>query len=342
MKTVGIKKIPRKILIVKPSSLGDVVHSLAFLHALHGSFPRAHIHWVIAKGLEELLEGNPMVKKLWIIDKDQWKKIRRIKGTVAEVGSLFRRLREEQYDITIDLQGLLRSGLLTRASRAPLRIGFKEAREGSSLFYTHKIEGGRDIHAVDRYLKVAAALGCDPQEVSFPLPLVKESKGVQAAKQEMGDYAVVVPGARWTTKRWPAERFGRVAALLPMRSVIIGSSSDAGLGAQIESSSGGKARSMAGKTSLRELISLIRDARLVITNDSGPLHIAAACRVPAVAIFGPTNPVRTGPYGERNRIVQAPVSCAPCYKRKCKSLRCMNEITVEGVYDAVKTVIGDA
>lgn len=159
-----------KILIIKPSSLGDVVHSLPFLNSVRKCFPQAEIHWIIAKGLEGLLEGHPMVNKLWIINKDAWKKIKNVKGTVSELNVLFKKLKREKFDIVVDLQGLLRSGILAAATSAPLRVGFSEAREGSRFFYTHKIKGGRDIHAVDRYLKIADFLGCNITDIRFPLP----------------------------------------------------------------------------------------------------------------------------------------------------------------------------
>ena len=341
MDKVTLRKIPKKILVVKPSSLGDIVHSLPFLNAVKDSFPRAEIHWVVARGLEGLLQGHPMVKKLWVINKDQWKKPKKIKETISEVRTLFREFKRESYDIVIDLQGLLRSGLLTKATRAPVRVGFREAREGSRLFYTHKISGGANVHAVDRSMKIAAALGCDTSDVRFPMPLYRESEKVQRLKGEMGKYAVIVSSARWKTKRWPHERFGKLASMLDVKSVIVGSQADVRISKEIESLANGKALSMAGKTDLRELIAIIRGARYVITNDSGPMHIAAAFRIPTVAIFGPTNPARTGPYGKHNVIVQAGVSCAPCYKRSCKSVRCMTDVPVEEVFEAVKTMMSE-
>lgn len=339
MDKIAIKKIPKKILIIKPSSLGDVVHSLPFLYAVKDAFPKAEMHWVIAKGLEGLLQDHPMVKKLWIINKDQWKNLKNIDGTIREVRRLFRGLKDESYDIVIDLQGLLRSGLLTYATRAPVRIGFREAREGSNLFYTHKIKGGREVHAVDRYLKIASAIGCEVKDVSFPMPLIKESEKLKKLKEDFGDYAVIVPGARWKTKRWLPASFGRLASMLDMNSVIVGSPNDIEIAKGIELCSGGKALSMAGNTSIKELISIIRNAKYVITNDSGPMHIAAAFGIPVVAIFGPTNPVRTGPYGGNHIIVKSDVECAPCYKKKCKTMRCMDEISVEKVYEAINKLM---
>lgn len=340
MNQISLGKAPQKLLIIKPSSLGDVIHSLPFLGVMRESFPNAEIHWVIAKGLEGLFENHPMVQKLWVINKDRWKKLKSIGETISEFGSLFSGLKGESYDIAIDLQGLLRSGLLAAASRAPVRLGFSEAREGSSLFYTHKITGGREIHAVDRYLKIASAMGCDIPAVTFPLPLVKEPKAIRQLRKEAGNYAILVPGARWSTKRWPAERFGKLASRLDMKSIIIGSAADEALAAEAAAHSKGKAISMAGKTDMKGLISLIRKAGFMVTNDSGPMHIAAACGVPVVALFGPTNPVRTGPYGTGHIVIKAETGCAPCYSRQCKDFRCMDSISVDAVYKAIKNKLG--
>jgi heptosyltransferase-1 len=333
MKRSRLKKSPAKLLIIKPSSLGDVVHSLPFLNVVHESFPEAEIHWVISKGLEGLLENNPMVHKLWVINKHQWKEITKIRGTITEWMSLLLFLRDESYDIAVDLQGLLRSGILTAASKAPIRLGFRDAREGSRLFYTDMVEGEREseVHAVDRYLKVASALGCDVQTVAFPMHVAKESQKVMQLKRDIGEYAVIAPGTRWKTKQWPADRFGRLSSMFRMRSIIIGSKADRALAEEAVSCSGGKAISMAGKTDIKDMIALVRDAKFVVTNDSGPMHIGAACGVPVVALFGPTNPSRTGPYGSGHIIIKAASSCAPCYKRRCKDVFCMHSISVDEV-----------
>lgn len=330
----------RKILIVKPSSLGDVVHSLPFLSAMKRCYPQAEIHWVVAKGLEGLLEGHPMIDRLIIINKDLWKHLTQAGNTLKEIRELFRQLRHEKYDMVVDLQGLLRSGLITWATHAPLRIGFSEAREGSRFFYTNKVRGGRGIHAVDRYMKVAAELGCDVLDIVFPFP-PSDSTGKEAEKLAgPGSYAVLVPGARWKTKIWPAESFGKVASMLPLRSVVVGGSADKVIADKVLLNSDGKARSLAGQTGLRELIAIMRTAEVVITNDSGPMHIAAALNIPVIAIFGPTSPGKTGPYGAGHVVLQSQAACVPCFKRKCKeSIRCMEEITADAVCKAVLEVL---
>jgi lipopolysaccharide heptosyltransferase I len=377
---------PRKILIVKPSSLGDVVHSLPFLNAIKTRFPKAEIHWVIARGFEGLLEGHPMIDKLWVIDKDAWKKISQVQGTVTEIRRLFRELKGEKFDIVIDLQGLLRSGIITVATGSPLRIGFKEAREGSRFFYTHKVAAGKDIHAVDRYLRIASFLGCDISQISFPFPdftnefvsvpsqlsfprakrvgnpsenkkrfrtsrndrlttesgFINDSLGHSSSSfilhpSSFKDYVVIVPGARWKTKIWPAEKFGELSSLLPLKSVIVGDKNDKDVADEIVSLSEGKSISLTGKTTLRELIDVIRHAEFVISNDSGPMHIAAALGIPVFAIFGSTDPARTGPYGKGHTIIRQDISCSPCFKKTCDDMKCMKSISADKIFGIIKS-----
>jgi len=332
----GIKN-PHKILIVKPSSLGDVVHSLPFLNALRERFPRTEIHWVIAKGLEDLLTNHPMINRIWVINKDMWKKVSRIRNSVHELRVFMKKLRKEKYDIVVDLQGLLRSGIITISTGSSFRIGFQEAREGSRFFYTHKVRAGRDIHAVDRYLKIAAFLGCDISEVCFPFPLYAASSVVNRHLLPSSNYSVIAPGARWRTKRWPPEKFGKLASLLPSNSVVVGSKGDLEIAKRVVALSEGKAVSLAGKTTLKELIEVIRGAELFISNDSGPMHIAAALGIPIFAIFGPTDPLRTGPYGKVHTVIREDIPCSPCLKRTCPDLKCMEQLSVEKVYECIRT-----
>ncbi len=323
----------KKILIIKPSSLGDIVHSLPVLDALFRCFAGSEIHWLVAKGLEGLLEGHPMITRLWVIHKDEWKKISRFHSTVAELRRLFRSLRAEGFDCAIDLQGLFRSGLIAKATGASLRIGFEEAKEGSTLFYTHTVAGGRDVHAVDRYLKVASYLGCDVSEVRFPFP--PPAAGAGEGVPLSGEYCVMVPGARKPVNRWPARRFGELAARLPLKTVVVGSRGDKVLADEVVRTAKGKAVSLAGKTDLRRLMSAIRNARFVVSNDTGPMHIAAAFGVPVFALFGPANPARTGPYGRGHTVIRKEIPCSPCYKRSCRKPLCMDMIKIDEVAAAV-------
>ncbi len=335
MSSLVLHKNPEKILIIKPSALGDVIHGLPFLASLRERFPDAKIHWVVAKGFHEILEDHPLIEKLWVIEKDEWKKRSKIIDTLAALKALFRRLQKERFDLVIDLQGLFRSGVIARATGCGVRIGFREAREGSPFFYTHKVDGGKDIHAIDRYLEIASFLGASIRDVRHPFPLYPKEPDLMRSLPE--DFIVIAPSAGGEAKRWPAEKFGKLAAALPVASVVVAGKSDAGLARQVVDASGGKALSIAGKTSLKELLGIIERARLFVSSDTGPMHMAAALNVPVVAMFGPTNPLRTGPYGSMHTIVTGGLSCSPCYKRKkCKEWRCMEAITVESVAEAIE------
>lgn len=335
MNKIVVREIPEKILIIKPSSLGDIVHSLPFLQVIRNSFPSAEIHWVVAKGFEGLLKDHPMINKLLIIKKDQWRKPANIGKTIVEVRRFFREIRKESYDVAIDLQGLLRSGLIIYATKAPIRVGFEDAREGGDLFYTHKVKTGKEMHAVNKYLEIASAMGLKAGRVEFPMPLIGDALKKPRLKGGDKEYIVVVPGARWRTKRWSAEKFGALISMLETETIIVGAGSDTKMSEEIKAKSNGNALSMAGKTDIKELILIIRNAEYVICNDSGPMHIAAALNIPVIAIFGPTNPLRTGPYGSNHVIIRRDIDCAPCYKKTCKDIKCMEDISVETVYKAI-------
>ncbi len=328
----------KKILIVKPSSLGDIVHSLPFLNSIRKCFPGAEIHWVVATDFQALLDGHPMIDKLLVINKNQWKKLSNAGKTIREIRTLLGTLKKEAYDLVIDLQGLLRSGIITRATGSKMRVGFQEAREGGRHFYTHKVKGGRNIHAIERYLKIAKFFGCESSPVHYPFPPLPHRESLGFALPEK--YVVISPSAGKESNRWPVERFGELAAKLPLRAVVVSGASDARLADEVSVLSKGNAVSIGGSTSLRELCSVIRDAKAMICNDTGPMHIAAAFNVPVVAMFGPANPARTGPYGSIHRVIRKELDCSPCYrKKKCNDWKCMESIPVNEVLDAVLTKI---
>ncbi len=317
-----------KVLVVKPSSLGDVIHSLPFLYSLKRQMPGLRVHWVIAEQLAPLLENHLLIERLWKIKKDEWKKPGRIFETGRELSALSKGLRAEKFDAVFDLQGLLRSAVIARAAGARTAIGFKGAREGAGLFYDHKVSVPGKMHAVRRYLRMAEFAGFKAVE-EFPLPVIEDFV------PPMKEYAVIAPGARWPSKRWPAERFGELARRLPIESLIIGGTDEIGLARQVVECSGGRAVQFAGKSSLKILVEIIRHAAFMVTNDSGPMHMAAALGVPVFAIFGPTDPELTGPYGKGRRVViRGRADCSPCRKRTCKAMRCM-QIEAGEVLEAI-------
>lgn len=322
-----------KILIIKPSSFGDVIHGLPVLHALSLRFPEAQLHWVVAKAFAGVLQGHPLIHKLWVIDKDAWKSPRNLRRSWSQICDLRRELRNEKFDLVLDLQGLLRSALIGLATGVGERIGFESAREGSKFFYKYRVSTDTELHAVEKNLIFAGFAGCERAEPVFPLPPLGQ---VPEVVKDMGHYAVIAPSAGTLVKRWPAEYFGRLAALLPIPSVVVGGRSDAALGDRVARLSGSRAVSLAGRTSFRELGALIRDSQFLVSSDTGPMHLAAALNTPVFAVFGPTSPVRTGPYGKIHTIIRLVLPCSPCFTRKpCPDWRCIRDITPDIVFGAI-------
>jgi heptosyltransferase-1 len=318
-----------KILIVKPSSLGDIIHALPLLNLIKKEMPDSEVHWLVARGFEDILEGHPFIKRLFIINKDNWKNPTLIYQNIKEILHLSAQLKKERYDAVIDLQGLFRSGIISWLSRCPLKLGFSDARELSYIFYNRTIEGGKGIHAVERYIKIGRLLGINSQEISFPLFHIKPSPLRE-------QYFVVVPGARWPSKRWPAGYFIRLLKYmdaLGLTPVLLGAKDDIRLSEEIINGSKINCINLTGKTDLKELCSIIKDAKFMITNDSGPMHIATALGVKVFAIFGPTDEKLTGPYGGNHVVIKVNgLQCRPCRKRKCHTLECLKGITPEDVY----------
>lgn len=324
----------KKILIIKPSSLGDIVHSLPFLAAIKKKFSDAKIDWVVSYGLHNFLESHLMIDKLWIIKKDDWKKIKRFKLTIKEIWEFKRGLEKEKYDISIDLSGLFRSGIISCASRAKIKLGFKEFDEFSPFFYTHKIHGSMDIHAIDRYLEIAKFMGCDVDKIEYPLAPYNTKPDICSKLPKQ--YIIMSPGAGKSANQWQAEKFGQLAAKLDLPTIVIADVKEAKIANKVVKHSNKKAFSIAGETSLKDLIPIIKKAKFFISNDTGTMHIAAALDVPVFAIFGPANPDRTGPYGNIHTIIQKKIDCAPCYaKFPCSHFSCMNGLDVQEVFDKI-------
>ena len=314
-----------RILIVKPSSLGDVVHALPTVNRIRRHWPDAHIAWLINDSLASLLTNCPLINEVIPFPRRDY----------CALPALFRRLRAGRFDIVVDLQGLLRSGLFTAATGAPHRIGLSDASEGSRMFYNEVMPVPR-IHAVDRYLRAAECLRCPEVPIEFPLGL--------EGRAPSRPWIAINPSARWETKLWGDERYAELIRRLPRERVVLtGSASERD---RIEKILGGTRsvasdvpRNLAGKTSLPELAELYAHCAVVVSNDSGPMHIAAAVGTPVIAIFGPTDPTLTGPYGKQHVVLRAGVDCSPCLKGRCRRqppMECMAKVTVEQVLAAMQ------
>lgn len=322
-----------KILIVKPSSLGDIVQSLPFLSVVKENFPHIKIHWLVAKEYEDLLKGHSLIQKVITINKNKWKKIKKLSDTIKELHNLYKSMKEEKYQVTIDLQGLLRSGIIAMLSGAQIKVGFRESRELSSIFYNKKVSASINNHAVFRYLEIAKNLGCKINGINFPLP----DEETPEFLKNFENYIVIIPSARWQSKNWPLPYYVELVKMLPYSCIIIGSKKDEEDAMKIEKYSEGKAKSFAGKTTLRQLIAVFKRCLFVISPDTGTMHLAVASGKKVVAIFGPTSPLRTGPFGEGHLIIKSNLPCSPCFKKFCNENICMKEITPKFVYNKIET-----
>lgn len=323
-----------KILILKPSSLGDVVQAMPVLRLLRRRYPDALISWWLAENLTALLEDDPDLDEVIPFERSKgfsWDGISRWWGTVNE-------LRGQQYDLVIDLQGLLRSGLFAWLARGGHSVGLDLRREGARMFYDTAISRPSDRpHAVDWYLDVAEELGLDPG-CSFdwiPERVTAARSVARQMPQGAGALVAVIPGARWDNKRWPASHFADAITGISERHpgtrfMIIGGASDRGLAEEIDQNTEVPVIDLTGKTSIPEMIEWLRASTLTITNDTGPMHIAAALDRPVVGVFGPTDPAQTGPYGDQITILRPDVlSCAPCLKSTCHwkvNMECMQSV----------------
>ncbi len=336
----------RRILIIKPSSLGDIVHALPTLAALRRRFPLAHIAWLVKRQWAGLLERVEGLDAVWSVEPT-------VGGWLSQVP----RLREAGFDLAVDLQGLFRSGAMTWLAGCPARIGFANGREGSPFFYTQRVSvPSPDLHAVDRCLLLAEALGASVQgEPAFHFRIVEEDRkevarllgrhglsGSPASPMKDAWIAVNV-AARWPTKRWPPAYFASAIDQLQREglgpAVLIGGPDERPAAQAVKALMKTELLDLTGETRPGLLPALLKSAALLLTNDSGPMHVAAAVGTPVVALFGPTSPMQTGPYGKQHAVLTSGVACSPCFSRRCRNrvrLECLTTIAPEQALDAVR------
>jgi heptosyltransferase-1 len=334
---------PRRILFIKPSSLGDIVHAMPVVAALKDRWPEAQLTWLVKRQWADLVERIAGVDCLWAVDSSPG-------GWLGQIAAL----RAERFDLMVDLQGLFRSAAMGWVSGAPTRIGFANGREGSPWFYTHRVRvPTTEIHAVDRYLLVAAALGAPPK--TGPQFRFNLAGGDLSAMQDVFQgrgLAIEKPwvalniAARWLTKRWPLESFAAVADQLSDEGVgpivVLGSEQERTAVAEFQRLTSRPIIDLSGSIPLGCLPALLSKAAVMVTNDSGPMHIAAALGTPVVALFGPTSPVRTGPYGGTHAVFTQDLPCRPCFSRVCRhtpTLECLTGIAPADVVKAAQRLI---
>jgi heptosyltransferase-1 len=364
----------KRILLIKLSAVGDVVHTIPVLNKLRRRYPTAQLDWLVTPAIAELLRHHPAITNIIEFGREAWSKPWRI-APFASYARLAAKLRRASYDLVIDMHGQFRTAVLTLATGAPARVGFDRpraqvwsasprkfplearrhawqgAREGSWLAYTHHIlVPTLDLHAVDRYLNLGSILGLDkgPADFSFPIPQFANSRVDSLLRQygiDRADLVIMAPGTVWETKHWGTEKFAKVAQHFLSQGfpvVLVGSQRERGVCEEVADLAPGVI-DLAGMTTLSELAALLCRSALSITNDSGPMHLAVALNRPVTSIFGPTDPVWIGPYGRPHAALHADVPCSPCYLRRLKDCRhhhtCMQNVSPLAVIGRAESML---
>jgi heptosyltransferase-1 len=368
-----------RILLIKPSALGDVVHTLPVLVKLRARYPRARIDWLITPENAEVVRYHPALSNVVLFARRDFSKRGRRWRAFVSFFDLLKQIRSAKYELIIDMHGQVRSAFFALISGARVRIGFdrpvkrgltvsaehdlknipshgwRGAREGSWIAYTHRIPiPTLDVHAIDRYLWVAPLLGLDdnPPDLTIHLSPQATNKvnrllaehGVPASKP----LVVLVPGTIWETKHWTIEGFAGVARQFLQDGFAValaGTTRDQQRCRQIAAAAPGTC-DLSGKTTPADLAALIRRAEVAVTNDSGSMHVAASLGKPMVSVFGPTNPVHIGPYERPESVVRVDLPCSPCNYRRLSQCpfdhACMKQVTSAMVVERVRKILSTA
>jgi heptosyltransferase I len=344
-----------RILLVKLSAIGDVVHTLPAAAMLKRALPDAHLAWVVERRASAILQGSPAIDELIELDTRAWRKNTFQKTTRKTMREQVAKLRD-RFDIAIDFQGLLKSGLVAKATNAPRRIGFasEELREKASrIFLTEQVSTASAQHIIGKNLVLASSIlpasaVCSlTQGYEFPIAVSPDDEQYIAEQvtARADSFAILNPGGGWVTKLWDTEKFGAVADWLWQEHGIVSfvtyGPGEEYLAQSIADHSRQKVAIPLPST-LKQFVALARRASLFVGGDTGPLHIAAACRTPIVGIYGPTLPERNGPFDKNDITVGRDLWCRmDCHKRKCWHWRCM-EISVEEVMQAIGNRLASA
>jgi heptosyltransferase-1 len=344
-----------RILIVRLSAMGDVIHSMPAVAALRQALPHATIGWVIEERWSELLctlwyprhgalsGQKPLVDRVHCVRTRLWRKKPHHPSTWEDIAVSLSDIRGGRYQIAIDLQGAVRSAVLASWSQAPTVVGYAQPRESAaSLFYTRQVQA-RGAHVIDQGVSLVSAVARQelvPAQVPFPQDLVAEEWCDRQLSENTGrKFVVINPGAGWGAKQWPVENYAAVARTLAQEGISVFVNHGPGeepLARFVETESKGAARPL--QCSIAELVALLRRAALVIGGDTGPVHLAAALGIPVVAVFGPTDPARTGPFGTRSIVLRSAQSMTSHKRRRDPEEGLLN-ITAEAVLDAAHTLL---
>ncbi len=358
LKSTEVEKITgEKILIIKPSSLGDIIHTLPVAHAIKRGHPDCHLGWLVQKPFRTLLERDPAVDEVIALNIPSTSEpgagfrswLLAGRATFTTLLELRRRFKRDPFDLVLDLQASFRSALISQANPGGFRVGFADAREGNSLIQDHRIEVTEPrMHALDKNLLFCSYLECTVLKDDFFLPFNHDDE--LAAGKFLRSYVGKIvsnkkiiyfnPAARWETKFWQPEKWAllgdRLAGELDSLVILAGGRGDRNYLMRIAGYMKERAAVTAGDLSLAGIAALMARTSVYVGLDSGPMHMAAMAGVPVAALFGPTNPELVKPYGVAHRIIRNEgMDCLGCRKRSCETLTCMKGITVDQVHEAV-------
>ena len=332
-----------RILLILHGSIGDVTRALPLARLLREGYPKAFIAWSVEPASASLVQGHPAIDEVILFDRQHWHKT---------FGGFLSQIRRRKFDLVLDLQRHLKSGVISRFSGAPQRLGFHraDAKECNWLFNNLFIEHcGKNISKLDHYLKFAEFLGLANSPLRWEFALTDEEKsGVHRHLLNVdGPFAVLFVGTRWESKNWFADQIAACADLLRrehrLAVVLLGGADDRHLAEQSCALMGGGVVNLAGRTSMREAIGIIAEAKLAVGPDTGLMHIAAALNVPVISLWGATDPSRTGPYGFESFAIKGTAPCSPCYLKRCAIGRqCMRSIGTDEIAAQLKRVIAGA
>ena len=334
---------PQRVIIIKPSALGDVVTAMPLLRGLRRTFGRIHVAWLVSDTCAPLISHDSDLDECVIFERRRLGKAWRSLSSMGALRRLRATLRQGRYDWAIDLQGLLRSALLTRATKAPLRAGFASAREGATLFYTHRTEVDREQHTVDRNIALARELGIDARGQDMTLQVSEQGRQFAeqftTSRELTGGFLICAPPTRWPTKLYPVRHWRTVLRALSkhMPVVLTGAPGDETLCESVAQGFSGVINA-AGQTGIEQMVGLIAASAGVICCDSAAQSIAPALGVGCVTLIGPTRVGRTGPY-LGGRAVVSPAPCQGCLQRTCPHITCMELIEPADVISAAEGLL---
>ena len=345
----------RKILLVRLSAIGDVIHALPIANVIRKKYNKAEIDWIVEKKAIDLVEMNPYIDNVYELPKAKWKddfKENKLEA-LKEAKDFFKNFKKKRFDKVLDVHGLFKSGITTYFSGANKRYGPSDGREGSKLFYTDILDlPEAKIHQVERSMNLARSFGAKTKEIDYGLNVPENIKKRLKEKAEnwnleLDNLVVINPFTTWESKDWFIEKYNLLTnELLEKYDYQIVFTGGPGEKEKIEKilndvKNKNRVFNLAGETDLKELTELYKKAKLFIGGDTGPLHLAAALELPVVAIMGPTDPKTHGPYNENSIVLQADIKCKNCWNRKCKRDKhyCMKKIEVVNVLNAVEKVM---